>query len=137
MTSQQTIYLVDDDDDDRFFFRQAMESLMGKVEVLEFNNGIDFLKEMMLPGLDLTLSLVLMDINMPRMNGIEVITKLKSLPHCGQLPVLAISTAADPKVIKDAIASGASGYFAKPDSPSGLQQLATDIKDYFVGKYQK
>jgi response regulator RpfG family c-di-GMP phosphodiesterase len=133
MTGQQTIYLIDDDDDDRFFFRQAVESVMEKVEVVEFDNGADFLKKMLQPGLDLTSSLILMDINMPRMSGLEVIAELKSLPHCEHLPVLAISTAADPRVIRDAIARGASAYFAKPYSPSGLQQLAPDIKEYFVG----
>jgi response regulator RpfG family c-di-GMP phosphodiesterase len=132
MTHQQTIYLIDDDEDDRFFFRQAVENVIDKVKVLEFDNGPDFLKKMLQPGLDLTSSLVLMDINMPRMTGIEVIAALKLLPQCVQLPVLAISTAADPKVIKDAIANGASGYFAKPHSPSDLQQLAMDIKGYFV-----
>jgi len=131
MITHRTIYIIDDDEDDRFFFRQAVENVIEKVEVLEFDNGPDFLKKVLQPGLDLTASLVLMDINMPRMNGIEVIAKLKLFPQCGELPVLAISTATDPKIIKEAMASGASGYFTKPHSPSGLNQLAGEIKNYF------
>jgi len=134
MIRRRTIYIIDDDEDDRFFFRQAVENAIEKVEVFEFDNGPEFLKKMVQPGLDLTTSLVLMDINMPRMNGLEVIAKLKSFPQCSQLPVLAISTAADPRIIKEAMASGASGYFAKPHSPSALNQLAVNIENYFVGK---
>ncbi|WP_025761871.1 response regulator [Dyadobacter tibetensis] len=130
MTGQHTIYLVDDDDDDRFIIREAVEGVLEQVSFSEYSNGIDFLKQLEQPGLDLDSVLILMDINMPRMNGIEVIAALRSLPNCQGLPILVLSTAASPEVIKQAIESGAAQFFIKPSSLADLRILADEIKSY-------
>ena len=129
-----TIFLVDDDDDDRFFIREALEKIVTQIKVLEFANGPDFLHKIMQAGVDLSASLVLLDINMPMMSGLEVISKLKSYQKFEDLSILVVSTATHPKVIEDSIAAGASGYFVKPSSPSGLHQLANDVMKHFTGK---
>ena len=129
-----TIFLVDDDDDDRFFIREALEKIVTQIKVLEFTNGPDFLHKVMQTGVDLSTCLVLLDINMPMMSGLEVIVKLKSYQKFKGLSVLVLSTATHPKVIEDSIAAGASGYFVKPSSPSGLHQLASDVMKYFTSE---
>ena len=68
---------------------------------------------------------------MPRMNGIEVIGKLRSEDRNTDLPIVAISTASSSNLIKEIYASGASGYFTKPDSVKGISELAQNIKKYF------
>jgi CheY-like chemotaxis protein len=134
VNEKKTIYLVDDDDDDRLIIGQAVRQLMDTVNIIEFSSGPEFL-DTILGRQPLENTLVLMDINMPRMSGLEVIRAMQSDPSSKMLPVLAISTATDPVLIEKLVASGASGYFAKPASIEQIEQLAKDIKDFYVSHY--
>jgi CheY-like chemotaxis protein len=133
VNSDKTIFLVDDDDDDRMLISQAVHQQMGMVRIIEFSNGFDFLDTVL--GQPLEMTLVLMDINMPRISGLEVIQAMQADPSCKLLPVLAMSTATDPTLIDRVLASGASGYFAKPATFEQIGQLAKDIKDFYVNHY--
>ncbi|PWJ58699.1 response regulator receiver domain-containing protein [Dyadobacter jejuensis] len=131
MVNQNLIYLVDDDDDDRLILREAVESQMEQVEIVEFTNGYDFIKKMENPTLPEGTVLVLMDLNMPRMSGLEVLTQLNTMPVGPQLPVLVLSTAASPDIIQKVIEVGAVKYCVKPSSMAGIEQLAKEIKEFF------
>lgn len=134
VNDEKTIYLVDDDDDDRMIIGQAVHQLMGDVNIIEFGSGFEFLDCVL--GQQLARqTLVLMDINMPRVSGLEVITAMRSDPSCKHLPILAISTATDPGLIDKLLASGASGYFEKPASLDQITQLAIDINDFYISHY--
>lgn len=135
LNDEKTIYLVDDDDDDRMIISQAVHQLMGNVNIIEFSSGFEFL-DRVLGQQPSQQTLVLMDINMPRLSGLEVITAMRLDPSCKHLPILAISTATDPGLIDKLIASGASGYFEKPASFEQVTQLANDINDFYVSHYR-
>ncbi|MCF2489330.1 response regulator [Dyadobacter sp. CY347] len=134
VNDKRIIYLVDDDDDDRMIIRQAVHQLMDSVNIIEFSSGYDFLANLVgqWPS-DQTL--VLMDINMPRMSGLEVIKAMQSDPASKFVPVLAISTATDKTLIDKVIASGAYGYFEKPVTYEQIGELATNIKDFYTRHY--
>jgi CheY-like chemotaxis protein len=132
---KKTIYLVDDDEDDRLFISDAIQQVIDQVHIIEFDNGFDFLKLFDGTYSNMGQVLVLMDINMPRMSGLEVISTLKSKADYKHLPILAISTATDSRLIDQIIETGASGYFAKPGSLMEIQQLALDIKDFYGKHY--
>lgn len=76
-----------------------------------------------------------MDINMPRINGIEVVRILKSDLFYKHIPVFFLSTAANQQIITEAMDTGASGYYIKPASMKGLQDLALNIKKYLLSQY--
>jgi CheY-like chemotaxis protein len=133
MVAQKIIYIVDDDDDDRFLIKGALAGVMENLNIIEFNNGIDFLKQIG-PFATLHPVLVLLDINMPRMSGLEVITALRADFDNDSLPIFAISTASSPDLIQEIITKGASGYFTKPDNVKGIYQLAENIKQYFANR---
>lgn len=135
LNDEKTIYLVDDDDDDRMIISQAVHQLMGNVNIIEFSSGFEFL-DCVLGQQPSQHTLVLMDINMPRVSGLEVITAMRLDPSCKHLPILAISTATDPGLIDKLIASGASGYFEKPASFEQVTQLANNINDFYVSHYR-
>ncbi|WP_169720087.1 response regulator [Dyadobacter alkalitolerans] len=136
VNEKRTIYLVDDDDDDRMVIGQAVHQLMTKVDIIEFSSGTTFLENLQ-GNWPSGPALVLMDINMPRMSGLEVINAIKSDPDGKFVPILAISRASDPALIDKVIASGASGYFQKPVTYEQIGQLASDIKDFYITHYAK
>jgi two-component system chemotaxis response regulator CheY len=67
--------------------------------------------------------LLLVDINMPVMNGIEFIKKMKELGTYDQIPIVIVSTEGKEEDTKRGLALGAAGYVTKPVQPSDLHAL--------------
>ncbi len=63
------------------------------------------------------------DLDMPGMNGFELIERVRSDPRFPLLPIVVISGATDPAAHGRALASGASAFFAKPYSPGEVRTL--------------
>ncbi len=68
-------------------------------------------------------SLVLLDINMPVMNGIEFIKKVKELGKYDSIPIIMVSTEGKEEDTMRGLALGAKGYVKKPFQPSDLHAL--------------
>ena len=58
--------------------------------------------------------LLLLDINMPRVDGVEVLRRLKADPKTDQLPVIMLTTTDDPREVKRCYELGCSSYVTKP-----------------------
>ena len=71
------------------------------------------------------IGLILLDWNMPKMDGFEVLKRIKEHKRLGSIPVLMVSTESEEESVKRAMAAGATGYIPKPFSP---EELATAIK---------
>ena len=59
-------------------------------------------------------SLVILDLNMPKINGIDVLKFIKKNPKCCSIPVIILSASSDHKTIEEAYENGANNYIAKP-----------------------
>jgi two-component system chemotaxis response regulator CheY len=68
-------------------------------------------------------SLILLDINMPVMNGIEFIKKLKELEKYNNIPIIMVSTEGKEEDTMRGLALGAKGYVKKPFQPSDLHMI--------------
>ncbi|MBP8250808.1 MAG: hybrid sensor histidine kinase/response regulator [Herpetosiphon sp.] len=72
--------------------------------------------------------LILMDINLPGLNGHELTTKFKALPHLSAIPIIAITANTTPGDRERALAAGCDGYISKPIDPRALpDQVASYI----------
>jgi two-component system chemotaxis response regulator CheY len=69
------------------------------------------------------LSLVICDVNMPRMSGLEMLTKVKADGKNAKLPILMLTTEGRTDIIREAKQAGACGWIVKPINPAHL--LAT------------
>lgn len=74
---------------------------------------------------------IVLDLNLPRMNGLEVLLALKDDPMLRDIPVVVVSTSNSPQDIEAAFRLGASQYFVKPFDYDGFTLLAQGI-DAFV-----
>jgi len=86
--------------------------------VLEAGNGSDALEILRQNPVDLVLS----DINMPIMDGLQFVQKLQELPQAKGIPVVMITTEASESHVMKALSSGARGYIRKPFTPDEVKE---------------
>ncbi|WP_373989928.1 response regulator [Duganella sp. BuS-21] len=112
------ILLVDDDVRNIFALTSALEQKGALVEV--GRNGFEALEKLdAVPDIDL----VLMDVMMPGMDGLEATRRLRADPRFARLPVIAITAKAMKDDQEQCLAAGASDYLAKPIDLSRLYSL--------------
>ncbi|HLI62825.1 MAG TPA: response regulator [Terriglobales bacterium] len=87
-------------------------------EILEAGNGSEALDILRNRKVDLVLS----DINMPVMDGLEFVRQLQSLENAKGTPVLMITTEGSESHVMQAISNGARGYIRKPFTPDQMKQ---------------
>lgn len=110
--TMKKIFLIDDDGDDREIFRSALDLLDTKVEYMEAKDGQEGL-EMFAADNFVPPDLLFVDLNMPRVNGLEFVIRLKQIPHYQNIPIYMYTTSASPNERVNAMTAGATGYIIK------------------------
>ncbi len=87
-------------------------------EILEAGNGVEALDILRRQRVDLVLS----DINMPVMDGLEFVRQLQSVDSAKGIPVVMITTEGSESHVMQAISCGARGYIRKPFTPDQMKQ---------------
>jgi CheY-like chemotaxis protein len=80
-------------------------------------------------------SLLLLDIKMPRLNGFDVLSWLKSQPNLKRLPVLIFSSSSLRRDVNHSADLGANAFLQKPDSLEQLLHLVTSIKNFWLERH--
>jgi two-component system chemotaxis response regulator CheY len=92
---------------------------LGEYQIVEASSGFEALRLLPRDHVDL----ILTDVNMPDINGLELIRYLRANPNYKDTPVFIISTEGSEKDIEKGRQLGADEYLIKPFSPKTLQQL--------------
>jgi CheY-like chemotaxis protein len=69
------------------------------------------------------------DLNLPRMDGFELIEAVRSRAHGSHMPIMVISGDNDPRTLERLVVLGASAYFPKPYSPAQVRQRLEELID--------
>lgn len=77
--------------------------------------------------------LILMDINLPNMDGREITTRLRSLPHFANIPIVALTANNSPGSRELALAAGCTGFLTKPINVS---QFPQQVEDFLQGRIE-
>lgn len=85
-------------------------------DVVEAVDGADALEKLC----DTDIQAMVVDVNMPRMNGLEFVRKLRKIPGYLTTPVIMLTTEAKDSLIEEGKQAGASGWMVKPFSPEQL-----------------
>ncbi len=120
MIEKLTIFYADDDIDDLEFFRIIVKRISDTYEVLTYSDGYDLLEALNNPHTDPFL--LFLDINMPKINGFEVLKKLRECDKFLNLPVIMFSTTKDGPFIQKSMELGASYYVPKSARFEDLKQ---------------
>jgi CheY-like chemotaxis protein len=124
--------LVAEDNPDDFLLLEAAWARAGKGHALVCEpDGITLLEHLRLPGM--RAALVLMDVNMPRMNGFAALAEMKVDPRLDSTPVVMFSTSSLDKDVRRAYQLGASSYVVKPAGMPELVSAVALIRAYWLG----
>lgn len=128
---QSTLLLVEDNPGDVFLVKQALREAGLLVDLKVAEDGekaiqmIDRLDE----GSDSQAPrLMLLDLNVPRRTGIQVLERLRRSARCGKIPVVMISSSDSPGERQHALDVGATEYFRKPSSLVEFMQLGRVVR---------
>ena len=124
------ILIIDDDEDDQLLLKLAFEENGATTFNLEFaSDGMYALERLTnQPSLP---DLILLDLNMPRINGFEVLDQLKRSQEYCRIPVIVLSTSAHKTDIDRAYQLGANSFIIKADNQLKLESMIESIRQYW------
>lgn len=135
--TKQPILIAEDDADDRYLIQTAFSEI-GYPEPIDFvENGIEVFsyldniytnnnnEEKALPGF------ILLDLNMPKKDGREVLKELKQHPVFKKIPVIVFTTTKNEIEIKRCYELGANSYVVKPISFDALLKVVENIRSFW------
>lgn len=119
------ICMAEDDPDDYYFFSKVLNEINSNVKLSWFQSCEDLLQFLKADsGLP---SLIVLDMNMPKMNGQNCLVTIKQELQLHHIPVIIFSTAGQPAIIKMAIQAGALKYILKPFSLAEFKEVIHEI----------
>src|SRR5262245_14499144 len=116
-----TILLVEDDPDIRDLI--AYKLAKAGFDIVQATDGIAALELARQHHPDL----VILDVRMPRLSGLEVCRELRTLPATAKVPIIMLTARTRPQDLEQARAAGASDYMSKPFSPRELQERVESV----------
>ncbi|MBF0126599.1 MAG: response regulator [Magnetococcales bacterium] len=113
MKGTKPILLVEDDRVDAMTVQRALKKIHVSNSLTTVGNGEDALERLRNPENEKP-CIILLDLNMPRMNGIEFLTFIKADENLKKIPVVVLTTSKDEMDRVKSFDNGAAGYMVKP-----------------------
>jgi len=120
--------------DDSAAIRKILQRVLRQADipigkVIEAGDGVEALAALKNAALaqEAKVGLILSDINMPNMDGLELLSQLKASPEWKDLPVVMVSTEGSQTKVLEAVGLGASGYVRKPFTADQIKEKLTAI----------
>jgi CheY-like chemotaxis protein len=131
------ILIAEDDADDRLMAQEALEEcrLANRTQFVE--NGVELLAYLRRqgkyaePGTTQRPGLILLDLNMPKMDGREALREIKADPTLRRIPVVVMTTSKAEEDIYRTYDLGVSSYVAKPVTFEGLVEVMKTLGRYW------
>ena len=123
------IILVEDDPDDIYFFKSALSNAIPSASLVILNDGLQLLGYV--ANNVCKDSIILLDLNMPKLNGMDVLHDLHNNNKINELFIITYTTSANECDIKEAYQLGVKSYLTKPDNSEDLRALLTSLNDYW------
>ncbi|GAB0111346.1 response regulator [Pseudoalteromonas distincta] len=133
-----TILMADDDEDDRLLTQDALAESRVLNELHFVEDGVELLEYLERRGKfeDKAISprpgLILLDLNMPRMDGREALEAIKANPNLKGIPVVILTTSKQEEDMVKGYNLGAASYITKPVTFDGLVELMKTLGKYWV-----
>jgi two-component system response regulator len=136
------ILLVEDSEDDAVFFQRALKEA-GLAERVQYaRDGVEALAcifgaNAAADGMPVTWpKLIVLDLKLPRVNGMEVLQLLKTNPHTRTIPVVVWSSSQEKRDLAAAYRLGVNSYLVKPLDFDELTELIQTMGRYWLGYNQ-
>jgi CheY-like chemotaxis protein len=138
-TGMQDVFILiaEDDADDRFLLQAAFQE-NGFRDKLQFvDNGVELMEYLssLTKGEDdntLLPKFILLDLNMPKKDGREVLKEIKQHPELKKIPVVIFSTTNNEQEMRRCYELGANSYITKPNSFEHLLKIVANLRGYWM-----
>lgn len=136
MTNAPTILVVEDEEDSVVLLESAFRKAQFSNPVHRVSHGalaIEYLSHSVSKNRPVPLpALVLLDLKLPLVSGIEVLKWIRAHPQLHSLIVIIFTSSTEPRDIAEAYRAGANSYLVKPSNLSTLTELAGGIRSYWL-----
>lgn len=131
--SRSHIVVVDDEESDITFIRKAFERGAGNHEVVAFGTAAPFLEYLDQCQADENCpDLVLLDLSLPAVSGLEVLRTVRSGASCPLVPIIVLTSSSYRREVADAYAAGANAFVTKPARLAQLDQFVEQIEKFWL-----
>lgn len=127
-----TIMLVDDDEVDVMTVKRAFTKANITNKVYVATNGVEALEMLRSDQVPTSRRLVLLDLNMPRMNGIEFLREVRKDPVLANLTVVVLTTSNEDRDRVEAFQLNVAGYLLKPVTFSDFAEVMATLNKYWT-----
>jgi len=117
------ILIVEDSPTMRSLLTSSLEELDGPIKITQVENGFEALRHLPRERYDL----IVTDINMPDINGLELVSFVKSNASYRDIPLIIVSTESSERDRDRGLELGADAYLVKPFEPDELRDLVRDM----------
>lgn len=129
------IYIADDDEDDRMFIREAIAKVVPSALIIEALDGMDLIEKLQDCTLESQFIMILVDMNMPRLNGLETVSRIKSDPKFQKIPTIMMSTSQTSELKLQAYDLGVDRFLTKPFTFDEYEEIVLDLKMIYVDQF--
>ncbi|QXP68975.1 response regulator [Polaribacter sp. R2A056_3_33] len=124
-----SILLVDDDEIERMKFKKVCNDNNCRSKVVEAKDGKQALR--ILNKAEHSFNIIIMDLHMPEMNGLDFLSNLKSNVKFRNIPIIVMSNSEDDTELKICYDFGVSGFFTKPLQFSDYSKKVVSLLNYW------
>lgn len=125
------IVMVDDDTVDAYTVSREFEKVPTASDFEHVESGSALFDHLDHPN-GKRPDIILLDINMPKMNGFEVLARLRKRPSDGDIPVVMLTTSDNEDDVREAYRCGANAYLSKPRSLAEMRQLVEGFESFWL-----
>lgn len=132
------ILMADDDPDDYYLMKKALSETGIQGKLFQLSDGVELMNYLLYKGeyIDSEKAprpkLILLDLNMPKMNGNETLKEIKAINQIKDIPIIIFTTSKEDKNIQQCYLDGADEYIIKPSDYAGLLHVAYSIKRNWI-----
>jgi CheY-like chemotaxis protein len=130
----RNILLIEDNEGDVFLIKEALRETNFQGDIIEIKDGeaaIAFFLRKKANQEPISINLVLLDVNLPKKNGHEVLKFIKSNDDLKHIPVVMLTTSSSESDIKKAYNSYVNSYITKPSDTEDYQKVIAKIENYW------
>jgi len=134
----KNILLIEDHPDEQTLMLQAIRKSNTKYEVMVLSDGAEALDYLMGNGrfsqrdLKLMPSIILLDLNLPKISGFEVLRQIKINPKTKFIPVVILTSSNERNDVEKCYALGVNSYIRKPISFSDFSETINQLNHYWL-----
>jgi two-component system response regulator len=131
-TRRELILLVEDDPDDELMALRSFQKSQSDAEVVVMRDGLEALDYLFGTGthagrdLSIMPTRIMLDLSLPKLNGLEVLQRIKADERTKSIPVVMLTGSDYPMIATETLRQGAEACFMKPFTCEGVRRISSD-----------